>query len=71
MSRLYDPLTYRSKHELRELDDDPFGWLEGPENHGPWQRYSLPYLMMVLAWLIGLLVLGTLGLFWLWQWVVG
>lgn len=36
----YDELTHRSKHELREIDESPWGWIEGPGRDEPWHRYE-------------------------------
>lgn len=54
MHARYDPITHRTKHTLRELEDDPWNWLEGPE-HGPraWGRYSagrIAVMAAIVAW---------------------
>jgi hypothetical protein len=52
-----DPLTERIKHELREIDPDPWGWIEGPHTderplweRRPWNRWDgLAALLLCLA----------------------
>lgn len=65
MKPWYDELTHRSKHELRELDDDPWNWFEGPDRSDPWHRFSgwhVVAAVLLVAVLGGLLVVGFIQL---------
>ena len=67
-----DPLTERIKHELREIDPDPWGWIEGPHTderplweRRPWNRWDgLVSLLLFLA--SAAIAIWLLSLAWRW-----
>lgn len=59
-----DPLTERYKHELRELDPDPWDWLERPPQRTPRTSFDVSTIRAVALAIVLAAACAGLLLYW-------